>query len=390
MTIEYAKTAWADIKQSPNWFGKLLLLALVSLIPIFGTIVVYGYLLNWAREIAWGYKTPLPAHIFGNEQGNLYKLGFFALLVSVVVGIIVSVAEGLLDGTNALGSFAAYGNGGYHFMGSLMGLALTSSVVVLALSIFLTLINYASWARMSIYGTLSSGFQVDKIWQMIRFDPKGLLKIVGMAILFGLITGIVIAVLVFVIIFVFIGVVAGASYGYGYATNYSLHHLMGLGMGSVGLLLLLLVVGYIAAVVSVFIDMMVIRALGYWTSQMRVNEWGPQDMPLPIAPARPQPYNAAAQAQPQPQQPYEPYASQQPQQQWTPQPQPQPQQWAQPQPPVEPQPYVPVQPAPMPQQQAPVQTAPAQPVEQASAEPQPSAPEAPDAPAESASQEGTQ
>lgn len=388
MTIEYAKTAWADIKQSPNWFGKLLLLALVSLIPIFGTIVVYGYLLNWAREIAWGYKTPLPARIFGNEQGNLYKLGFFALLVSIVVGIIVSAAEGLLDGGNALSSLAAYGNNGYYFMGNLMGMALTSSVVVLALSIFLTIFNYASWARMSIYGTLSSGFQVDKLWQMIRFDTKGILKIVGMSLLFGLIMGIVIAVLVFIIVFVFIGVAIGASYDYGYATNYSLYHLMGLGMGSIGLLLLLLVVVYVASVMSVFIDMMVIRALGYWTSQMKVNEWGPQDAPLPVAPPRPQPYNVAAQGQPQ--QPYEPYAPQY-QQQWPTQPQ---QQWQQPvqQAPM-PQQQTPVQPAPQPQPQAPVQPAPAQseapvqPEAQAPAEQQPTTS---DTPAESASHEETQ
>ena len=37
--------------------------------------------------------------------------------------------------------------------------------------------------RVSLYGTLSSGFQVQKIWAMMKHDFIGLLRIVGMAIL---------------------------------------------------------------------------------------------------------------------------------------------------------------------------------------------------------------
>ena len=37
--IQYFKSAWGDIKNSPGWFGKLCLLALINFIPIFGQIV---------------------------------------------------------------------------------------------------------------------------------------------------------------------------------------------------------------------------------------------------------------------------------------------------------------------------------------------------------------
>ena len=44
MQAGYFNAAWHDIKNSPGWFGKLLVLGLVSLVPIFGWIVVAGYL----------------------------------------------------------------------------------------------------------------------------------------------------------------------------------------------------------------------------------------------------------------------------------------------------------------------------------------------------------
>ena len=40
--IQYFKSAWGDIKNSPSWFGKICLLALINFIPIFGQIVAYG------------------------------------------------------------------------------------------------------------------------------------------------------------------------------------------------------------------------------------------------------------------------------------------------------------------------------------------------------------
>lgn len=47
MQAGYFNAAWHDIKNSPGWFGKLLVLGLVSLVPIFGWIVVAGYLYGW-------------------------------------------------------------------------------------------------------------------------------------------------------------------------------------------------------------------------------------------------------------------------------------------------------------------------------------------------------
>ena len=43
MQTGYFNAAWQDIKNTPGWFGKLILLSLLSFVPIFGWLVVLGY-----------------------------------------------------------------------------------------------------------------------------------------------------------------------------------------------------------------------------------------------------------------------------------------------------------------------------------------------------------
>ena len=107
MQIKYLSTAWNDIRQSPGWLAKALLLGLVACIPIFGWIVVYGYLYGWARDMAWGVHAPLPARIFGNEDGKLYSRGFFVLVIAFVFSLLPGVIEviGVIIGSGpAMGS----------------------------------------------------------------------------------------------------------------------------------------------------------------------------------------------------------------------------------------------------------------------------------------------
>ena len=89
--------AGGDIKNSPGWFSKVLLLALIKCIPIFGTIVEKGYMFGWARDIAWDVKSPMPQHIFGNEDGRLYSRGFFVIVLESVLLLIPSIFLNFLN-----------------------------------------------------------------------------------------------------------------------------------------------------------------------------------------------------------------------------------------------------------------------------------------------------
>ena len=264
MQTGYYHTAWSDIKNSPKWFGKLCLLALIGFIPIFGQIVIAGYVYGWARDIAWNIHAPMPERIFGNEDGKLYSRGFFVWLISFVFSIpaMIFYAASLGASNSSLASALL-------------------SLLFLAFSIAALAFAAVGIMRMSIYGRLSPGFQVKQIWKMIKQDVGGLVRIFGMVILVSIIIGIV---SVFAVIFVALISGAGALMqlaltGFDMTDPSSLASVA----PSIGLfIILMLAVGFLGSVASIFIQVLTARALGYWTRQFDVPQWGGQDDPLPF------------------------------------------------------------------------------------------------------------
>ena len=294
MQTGYFNAAWHDIKNSPGWFGKLLVLGLVSLIPVFGLIVVCGYLYGWARDLAWNVHSPLPAHVFGNEDGKLYGRGFFVLVIGFVCSLIPWVVEfvgSLLTG-GSFGLLSGWGHSGYSWFpfGMVSGIVgLAFFVLSVAAYLFTVFFTWVGSMRMSIYGRLSAGFQFGKIWSMIRHDFNGILRILGMAVLLFVGLTVIATVLVFVVTLV--GVIIGFFVTGGNMNINSSHPgaaVMSLvfAIGGVAFLLALLA-GFASMVLAVFSMMMITRALGYWTRQFDVPAWRGQDDPMPFELAGP-------------------------------------------------------------------------------------------------------
>ncbi len=267
----YFSAAWGDITKSPGWFSKILRLGLLNLIPIFGVIVTYGYLYGWARDIAWNVHRPMPDRIFGNEDGNLYKRGFFILVIGFVCSLIpgvFSVITSIVTGFSFVGfvstSDASFGLGAL-LMGvifSLAGLVLTFAVVFF---------YWVGAMRCALYGTLSSGFQIGKIWAMMRYDFMGLLRIFGMSLICGCVVGIA-AFIIFMLV-----MILGTLFGVAFVRNEA--------QAVAFVLIFLLFILFVCVAtffISVLIAALVARALGYWTRQFQVNLWGGQEDPMPF------------------------------------------------------------------------------------------------------------
>lgn len=282
MQTGYFNAAWQDIKNTPGWFGKLVLLSLLSLVPVFGWLVVLGYLYGWARDIAWNVHGPMPKRIFGNEDGKLYSRGFFAIVIGFVFMLAPWVLEAVWGGIMGLGTAWSGGRHGGVFL--FVGLStMIFSLLIIAAAFFATLFSWVGSMRMSIYGRLAAGFQFGKIWAMIRHDFSGLLRILGMALVLALAIGVIASVVAFVLVFfgIFVGVLTGGS-----LSAQSAHP--GAGIWAVVFATggLMLVFGLVAAVLGsaayVFVEMMIVRALGYWTRQFDVPSWRGQDDPMPF------------------------------------------------------------------------------------------------------------
>ncbi len=290
MQAGYFNAAWHDVKNSPGWFGKLLVLGLVSLVPIFGWIVVAGYLYGWARDIAWGVHAPMPAHVFGNEDGRLYSRGFFVLVIGFVCSLIpwaVELVGSILTG----GSFGIWSGWGYHsgFLSFPLGLAsglvgLVFFVLSMVAYLFTTFFTWVGSMRMSIYGRLSAGFQFGKIWTMLRHDFAGMLRILGMAVLMAIAATVVVTILIVVVVFLCMAIgfaVTGGNLNINSSRVDAAIVGMVFGIGGVAIVLSLLA-GFASMVVAVFFMAMITRALGYWTQQFNVPAWRGQDDPMPF------------------------------------------------------------------------------------------------------------
>lgn len=281
MRTGYFSTVWGDIKNSPGWFSKFMRLSLVSLIPVFGSLVLLGYFYGWARDIAWNVHRPLPQRIFGNEDGHLYSRGFFLLVISFVFSLVPWVVSWIVGFVSGV-SFASTGWMAWPFgFGFDALMAIASFALSAGLFVFAVLFIYVGAMRTSIYGTLSAGFQVEKIWNMIRYDLAGLFRIFGMSLLMSLIYSVVLIVLVIVLSIIFSLGITLLIVAFGSETTSA----WSVGAIIAGILLFVLylaAIGLSIAFAEVFIAAFVARALGYWTRQFRVDQWGGQDDPMPF------------------------------------------------------------------------------------------------------------
>lgn len=283
MKTRYFATAWQDVKNSPGWVGKLLVLSLLAFIPIFGHVVLLGYLLGWARDMAWGVHAPLPQRIFGNEDGKLYSRGFFAWVISAVLGIVLLLATFAVCSIAGVGLFgaASWHHGG---AGTMMAtgafaalLGFFSFILPLAAVVIGMLFQWVGWMRMSVYARLSAGFQLGKIWEMIRHDLNGIARILGMSLLILIVGSVVVSVVAlaaFLIVLVAVAFAMGAGAVFD-APSWAVWAVLLAFAAS-------LVFGYAAMVIGVFSQMVTIRALGYWTYGFEVPLWRGQDDPMPF------------------------------------------------------------------------------------------------------------
>lgn len=275
----YFYDSWHDITSSPGWFVTILKLALVSLIPVFGAIVVYGYLYTWARERAWGINQPMPRRIFENKDGKLYSRGGLIFIISLIVAAITSfiLNVDMLASVTRISQMLAYSPQSLsdpNVLFNMLPLYLVphSSLFGMVVSVILTIVGWIMSMRVAIYDSFNAGFRLDKAWKMLTHNILGILKVWLMSIIVTVvvtIVGLVIAGLIVIIPMAACFAMSGAT--------------VNAAIAAILLIIpLLLLAVYVALVLSSIETALVIRALGYWTETFNVPEWGSYAEPLPF------------------------------------------------------------------------------------------------------------
>lgn len=293
---KYFRTSYGDIKGSKGWFGKICLLGLIEFIPIFGQMTVYGYAWEWAHKAAWGVDTPMPKKIYGRPGSKMLRWGWFALviafLIALIPGIVMSIGSwfssmGMETGIyTATGRYMVVSPGNFGFA----ALGWVVNVIGIVLVVFACVISWVGIIRMTMYDRLGTGLQLGKIWAMIKQDFGGLMRIFGMVILFEVVGGVIIGIIVAVVFALVLGatltpLIIMANSG-GYPDSAIVGYLVTLVMT---MLPIFLILTYVWFVYSVFVQLLLARAVGYWTRQFNVAAWGTKDDPLPFEAAGNQP-----------------------------------------------------------------------------------------------------
>ena len=277
MQTGYFSAAWNDVKSSQGWLGKMFLLGLIAFIPVFGPVVLLGYAFGWARDIAWGVHMPMPARIFGNEDGLLYRRGLIVLAICVVCCVVIPGAlEGCWDALAGCGlsnvSHAVWGG-----VGSAAIVSPVYSLFSLAVSLASVMFFLVASMRASIYGRLGPGFQVPRLWAMMRHDMKGLLRagafhlcsrsfrrwLPGSSIAFW----------------------SGALSAWGRmgcSPAVPRPDMMFVVTAGMCLVVVCLALAVVVSAASAFAVVMQARAVGYWTRQFDVPAWRGQDDLMPF------------------------------------------------------------------------------------------------------------
>lgn len=318
----YLSRSWRMLTRDKGWYKPVLLLAVSLLVPVAGPLAVLGYQLEWARLTAWNVDSaPKQTNV---DVGGCIKTGWFAFLVELVWGLALGLVVMLVSWLFSFNSSAQ------SFMG----------FVVSVVGAIIGVVIMAAQVRATVYQKIAPGFQLNRIWEMVRHDFGGVMRIFGIRIL-GSLVACGAAVVAGLVLFVsYLPAVINAtslasnyssglsSYGTGLATPYGYGY--GYGTGSSAavrqivaallqpfsnplFVILLVLVVYLLVVIGVTFALLTYNAVGLWMRQFDVVSWGksadPMPAPLPTTDGSQAPQNPG---QPDSQTPQPPSADVQP------------------------------------------------------------------------------
>lgn len=233
--------AWDDIIQTKGWFGKILLLGLVSCVPILNFFVL-GYAMRWSRQLFLGKVEPMPQRIFGNR---MFVNGFFAFVFTLVLGICVGICGFILEFIPILGM-----------------------VAYLALALFASAFEYVAIMRIAVADRLGAGFDLAQVWQTCKRNFSALCcATIVPALIIGAITAVIVFALSLIIglpllggLFEYANSITSSYYSDLQAFNLIMSVFM-------VMLPLFLVIYIVASFISAFQQVLIMRATGHFVAR---------------------------------------------------------------------------------------------------------------------------
>lgn len=161
--------------QDPNWVKKMLIGGLLSLIPIFGTLITLGYWIRIATNVANNRELPLPEW---DDFGGDFMRGLRAAVAVLIwaIPLIIFAACGIIPAASA-------GDSGAGAIATLITIGALTVAFVLWIAV--AFISPIIVGRVSMSGSISSALQYREILIDARENVVPLLIAVAMSYALG-------------------------------------------------------------------------------------------------------------------------------------------------------------------------------------------------------------
>ena len=189
--------AFSYIFEDQEWLSKVGIAALVSLIPLIGTLVVLGWMLEITRRVILNNDRPLPAW---DDFGGYLSRGFMAFVIAFVYVLPLIVITGCMQAATV----SLYNQSNDVMTTAASGITLALSCVSAIYGIAVGLVLPVAYARYADTGQLGEAFKFGYIFSLLRAAPSAYLLVLLGSLLAGFAAG-------FGIIACFIGILFTAA-----------------------------------------------------------------------------------------------------------------------------------------------------------------------------------
>jgi len=156
--------AFSYVFKDPDWFKKIVIVALIGLIPIIGQLVILGWSLNIAKHVMSHDPNPLPDVNFGADLGR----GFYAFVIGFVYTLPISISSGILAAFDSIIANTANGNAATIIISILsVCFALFAFLYGLACAFILP----AAYTNFLAKDSLAAGFNLNEVFARVRANP---------------------------------------------------------------------------------------------------------------------------------------------------------------------------------------------------------------------------
>ena len=184
--MDYARSL-SYILEDQEWWQKLLILGLLSLIPIVGPIYVAGYVVQVLQDVIAGRAVPLPNAVddFGNRLVNGLLLSLISMIYMLPVIVIACASGGgsaLLANTTADPDTAGVLGGVW---GSCLG------CITFLLGLLISLLPPFAWSKFAESGKFGDAFRLGEVFGGVKDNLGPVIIVTLLSMLVSMVAGLV-------------------------------------------------------------------------------------------------------------------------------------------------------------------------------------------------------